>query len=68
MSQVVNVGLIGYGTAGQAFHAPNINVIPTIVNKEELMVKPEEARNNIRIIELAMQSNSKKQTLEFYHK
>ncbi|MDA8226754.1 MAG: Gfo/Idh/MocA family oxidoreductase [Desulfitobacterium hafniense] len=44
------------------------NIYNAIVNKEELMVKPEEARNNIRIIELAMQSNSKKQTLEFYHK
>jgi len=31
----------------------------------ELIVKPEEARNTIRLIELAMQSNAEKRTVAF---
>ncbi|MDA8441400.1 MAG: oxidoreductase [Peptococcaceae bacterium] len=30
MNRVLNVGLIGYGMAGQAFHAPIINAVPNL--------------------------------------
>lgn len=39
------------------------NVYKAIVGEEELIVKPEQARNVIRVIELAMQSNSEKRTI-----
>ncbi len=41
------------------------NVYDTIIEKAALMVKPEESRNTIRIIELALQSNLEKQTLKY---
>lgn len=41
------------------------NIYSAIVNGEELMVKPEEARNVIKTIELAIKSNQEKQTLEY---
>ncbi|ABR49724.1 oxidoreductase domain protein [Alkaliphilus metalliredigens QYMF] len=41
------------------------NVYKAIMGKEELIVKPEEARNTIKIIELAMKSNKEKRTIEF---
>jgi len=41
-----------------------INLRDAIWGKAELAVKPEEARNVIRIIELAFQSNKEKRTLE----
>ena len=41
------------------------NVYKAIIGEEELIVKPEQARNMIRVIELAMQSNDEKRTLEF---
>ena len=40
------------------------NVYNAIIGKEDLIVKPEEARNTIRIIQLAMESNNKKQTVQ----
>jgi len=40
------------------------NVYNAILDKEELIVKPEEARNTIHIIELAMESNAKKQRIK----
>jgi hypothetical protein len=36
-----------------------------LTGDEELVVKPEQARNMIRVIELAMKSNEEKRTLEF---
>ena len=41
------------------------NVYRAILGEEELTVKPEQARNTIRIIELAMQSNEEKRTIPF---
>jgi len=41
------------------------NIYDSIVNQSELAVKPEEARNTIRIIELAFESSSKKCTVTF---
>jgi predicted dehydrogenase len=41
------------------------NVYKTIIGEAEFEVKPEQARNTIRIIELAMQSNKEKRTIEF---
>lgn len=41
------------------------NVYNAILGKEKLKVKPEEARNVIRIIELAMESSRQKCTLPF---
>ena len=42
-----------------------INVCKAIKGEEPLAVKPEEARNVIRIIELAMQSNTEKRTISY---
>ncbi len=41
------------------------NVYSAITGTEELSVKPEQARNTIRIIELAMQSHEERRTLKF---
>ena len=41
------------------------NVYEAIVSQEDLFVKPEQARNTIRMIELAIESNHLKKTLEF---
>ncbi len=41
------------------------NVYNALQGQEELEVKPEEARNTIRVIELAMQSHEEKRTLAF---
>jgi scyllo-inositol 2-dehydrogenase (NADP+) len=41
------------------------NVADAITGRAELFVKPEEARNTIRIIELAVESNQQKRTLPF---
>lgn len=41
------------------------NIYNAIVKGEELLVKPEEGRNTIRIIELAMQSVKEKRMVEF---
>ncbi|MHC2992135.1 oxidoreductase, partial [Pontibacter sp. HJ8] len=42
------------------------NVYKAIRGEEELVVKPEQARNTIRVIELAMQSSKEKRTLSFH--
>ena len=42
------------------------NVYRAILGQEELTVKPEQARNTIRIIELAMQSSAEKRTLALH--
>lgn len=42
------------------------NVYKAIRGEEELVVKPEQARNTIRVIELAMQSSEEKRTLSFH--
>ena len=47
----------------QAFYE---NVYDAIVHGYELAVKPEEARNTIRIIELAFISNAEKRTIDFH--
>ena len=39
------------------------NIHQAICGEAELIVKPEEARNTIRIIELAVQSNAEKRTI-----
>jgi predicted dehydrogenase len=39
------------------------NIYKTLIGEEELAVKPEQARNTIRIVELAMQSNEEKRTI-----
>lgn len=41
------------------------NVYKAILGEEELEVKPEQARNTIRIIELAMQSSAEKRTIAY---
>jgi len=41
------------------------NVYKALIGEEELIVKPEQARDMIRVIELAMQSNEEKRTIEF---
>lgn len=41
------------------------NVYDAINGKATLIVKPEESRNTIRIIELALQSNEEKRTLQY---
>lgn len=41
------------------------NIVEAINNRAPLAVKPEEARNTIRIIELAIQSNKEKRTIPF---
>jgi len=46
----------------QAFYQ---NMAGAIMGQQELAVKPEQALNTIRIIELAFQSNEQKRTLPF---
>ncbi|KAA9035865.1 oxidoreductase [Ginsengibacter hankyongi] len=41
------------------------NIYNAIIGKEELIVTPVQARNNVRIIELAMQSQKEKRTIDF---
>jgi scyllo-inositol 2-dehydrogenase (NADP+) len=41
------------------------NIVDVISGRAELAVKPEEARNTIRIIELAIESNEQKRTIHF---
>jgi predicted dehydrogenase len=41
------------------------NIYKAILGEEELAVKPEQAKNTIRVIELAMQSNKEKRTVEY---
>ena len=41
------------------------NIYEAITHKKELQVKPEEAKNTIRIIELALQSNRERRTVPF---
>lgn len=41
------------------------NILSTIKGEEELVVKPEDARNTIRIIELAMESSKEEKVKEF---
>jgi predicted dehydrogenase len=41
------------------------NIYDVIAKGQELIVKPEEARNTIRIIELALESNRQKRSIEF---
>lgn len=41
------------------------NVYKAILGQEELVVKPEQARNTIRIIELAMQSSAEKRRVKY---
>ncbi|MDE3183617.1 MAG: Gfo/Idh/MocA family oxidoreductase [Bacteroidota bacterium] len=42
-----------------------LNVYHTILGKEDLIVTPLQARNTIRILELAMQSEKEKRTIDF---
>lgn len=42
-----------------------LNIYHTILGKENLIVTPLQARNTIRIIELAMQSQQEKRTIDF---
>ena len=53
-------------TARGCYPAYYENVYQAIAGQVELIVKPEEARNTIRIIELAMQSNAEKRTVVFF--
>lgn len=41
------------------------NIVDVISGRAELAVKPEEARNTVRIIELAMESSEQKRTVHF---
>jgi predicted dehydrogenase len=43
------------------------NVRDAILEKKEILVKPELARTTIRIIELAMKSNAERHTVPFIH-
>lgn len=42
-----------------------LNVYNAILGREELEVKPEQARNTIKVIELAMQSSQEKRTITY---
>jgi scyllo-inositol 2-dehydrogenase (NADP+) len=46
----------------RAFYA---NVYKAITGEEELAIKPEDARNTLRIVELAYQSHSEKRTIKY---
>ena len=46
----------------EAFYA---NIYNVLIGKEDLLVTPLQARNNIRIIELAMQSQLERRTIDF---
>ena len=50
-------------TARGCYQAYYENIHQAICGEAELIVKPEEARNTIRIIELAVQSNAEKRTI-----
>lgn len=52
-------------TAQGCYQAYYENVCRAIQGEAELIVKPEEARNTIRIIELAVQSNAEQRTVAF---
>ena len=52
-------------TAGGCYRAYYENIHQAISGQAELVVKPEEARNTIRMIELALQSNAEKRTVAF---
>jgi predicted dehydrogenase len=41
------------------------NIYKALIGEEELTVKPEQGKNTIRIIELAMQSNEEKRTISY---
>lgn len=41
------------------------NVYQTIINNQELIIKPEQAKKVIKIIELSLKSNQEKRTLEY---
>jgi predicted dehydrogenase len=61
-------GLHGEGqleTVAGCYQAFYQNIAGTIMGREELAVKSEEAMNTIRIIELAFQSNEQKRTIPF---
>ncbi|UII23419.1 oxidoreductase [Fulvivirga ligni] len=69
-------GVIHYEEDGEDFRYPvksepgnypafYQNVYQAIVGEGELIVTPEQARNTIRIIELAMQSHEEKRTVKF---
>jgi scyllo-inositol 2-dehydrogenase (NADP+) len=52
-------------TIAGCYQAYYQNILDAIAHRAELVVKPEEARNTIRIIELAVQSNEQKRTVPF---
>ncbi len=61
-------GLHFYGkieTLAGCYPAYYQNIYNAITQKEELVVKPEQAKNTIRIIELAMESHAQRRTLDF---
>jgi predicted dehydrogenase len=45
------------------YRAYYTNIYDVIVNNEALIVTPEQAKNTIKIIEYAMESNEKKRTI-----
>jgi predicted dehydrogenase len=67
----INTQIDGLHVLGQVetiagcYQAYYRNLIDAIHGRAELAVKPEEARNTIRIIELALQSNEKRCTVNF---
>ncbi|MEX0928063.1 MAG: oxidoreductase [Balneolales bacterium] len=52
-------------TLAGAYQSYYTNIAGAINGREELLVKPAEALNTIRVIELAMQSNEQKRALDF---
>lgn len=52
-------------TARGCYQSYYENIYNVITQQAELIVKPEEARNTLRIIELAIQSNAEKRTVIF---
>ncbi|HEX8634244.1 MAG TPA: oxidoreductase [Pyrinomonadaceae bacterium] len=67
----LNTGLGGLHFTGRLETLPGSyqsyyqNIAGVIAGREELAVKPAEAKNTIRIIELALQSNEQKRTVSF---
>lgn len=64
ITQVGKLNVHGHiETLAGCYQAYYQNVVDAIGDRAELAVKPEEARNTIRLIELAMQSNQEKRTI-----
>ena len=66
LTQVGGLDLEGHvKTIAGCYQSFYQNIVDVISGRAELAVKPEEARNTIRVIELAMESSAQKRTIVF---